>query len=181
MSYGYGLSVSHNCAGHRFISHSGGRPGFGSHWLLLPEYGIVVVVFVNQTYTAPNYANYSALDTLLTLAGLRPRAVPPSAILVQRKAEVAALLPDFNTPAHNPLFAENFFLDEALATQRKATQALLTQAGPIRSVGALEPENQLRGRFRLLGERAAVEVFFTLNPETPARVQQLELTLVPTP
>ncbi|WP_324680639.1 serine hydrolase domain-containing protein [Hymenobacter sp. GOD-10R] len=181
ISYGYGLSVSHDCDGHRFISHSGGLPGFGSHWLLLPEYGIGVVAFVNQTYTAPNYANYSALDTLLTLAGLRPRVVTISAILAQRKAELAALLPDFNTLATNPLFADNFFLDEALATRRKAAQALLAQAGPIRSVGELEPENQLRGRFRLLGERAAVEVFFTLSPETPARVQQLELTLVPTP
>ena len=104
-----------------------------------------------------------------------------SAILAQRKAELAALLPDFNTPATNPLFAENFFLDEDVATRRKAAQALLAQAGPIRGVGELEPENQLRGRFRLLGERAAVDVFFTLSPESPARVQQLDLKLVPTP
>jgi len=180
-SYGYGLGVSQDCNGRRYVGHSGGLPGFGTHWLLLPEYGVGVVAFVNQTYTAPNYANYSALDTLLTLAGLRPRAVAPSAILAQRKAELAALLPEFNTPATNPLFAENFFLDEDVATRRKAAQALLAQAGPIRSVGELEPENQLRGRFRLLGERAAVDVFFTLSPETPARVQQLELTLVPTP
>ena len=181
ISYGYGLGVSHDCDGHRFISHSGGLPGFGTHWLLLPEYGIGVVAFVNQTYTAPNFANYSALDTLLTLAGLRPRVVATSAILAQRKAELAALLPDFNTPATNPLFAENFFLDEDVATRRKAAQALLAQAGPIRGVGELEPENQLRGRFRLLGERAAVDVFFTLSPESPARVQQLDLKLVPTP
>ena len=179
ISYGYGLSVSHDCEGHRFVSHSGGLPGFGSNWLLMPEYGIGVVSFINQTYAAPNYANYSALDTLITLAGLRPRAVPASPILLQRKAELVALLPDFNTPATNPIFAENFFLDENLATRRKAAQALLAQAGSIRRVSELEPENQLRGRFRLQGALAEVEVFFTLSPENPARVQQLDLKLLP--
>ena len=79
------------------------------------------------------------------------------------------------------MFAENFFLDQDLTTRRTAAQALLAQAGPVRTVGALEPENQLRGRFRLLGERGAVDVFFTLSPESPARVQQLDLKLVPTP
>ncbi|MFD1468890.1 serine hydrolase domain-containing protein [Hymenobacter caeli] len=180
-AYGYGLRIAQDCDGRRYVGHSGGLPGFGSYWLLLPEYGIGVVAFVNQTYAAPTAQNYAALDTLITLAGLRPRAVAASAILAQRKAELAAMLPDFNTPATNPLFAENFFLDEDLATRRKAAQALLAQAGPIRSVGELEPENQLRGRFRLLGERATVEVFFTLSPESPARVQHLDLQLLPTP
>lgn len=180
-SYGYGLRIAQDCDGRRYVGHSGGLPGFGSYWLLLPDYGIGIVAFTNQTYTAPTAQNYAALDTLITLAGLRPRAVPPSGILAQRKAELAALLPDFNTPATNPIFAENFFLDEDLATRRQAAQALLAQAGALRAVGELVPENQLRGRFRLLGERAAVEVFFTLSPENPARVQQLDLKLVPTP
>ena len=180
-SYGYGLVISQDCNGRRYVGHSGGLPGFGTHWLLLPEYGIGVVAFANQTYTFPSAPNYAALDTLLTLAGLRPRAVAASAILAQRKAELVALLPDFNTPATNPMFAENFFLDQDLTTRRTAAQALLAQAGPVRTVGALEPENQLRGRFRLLGERAAVDVFFTLSPESPARVQQLDLKLVPSP
>jgi CubicO group peptidase (beta-lactamase class C family) len=180
-SYGYGLRITQDCDGRRYVGHSGGLPGFGSYWLMLPDYGIGVVAFTNQTYTAPTAQNYAALDTLIALAGLRPRAVAISPILAQRKAELAALLPDFNTLATNPIFAENFFLDEDLAARRKAAQALLAQAGPIRSVGVLEPENQLRGRFRLLGERAAVEVFFTLSPESPARVQHLDLKLVPTP
>ena len=180
-SYGYGLGVYDDCAGRRYVGHSGGLPGFGTHWLLLPAYGIGVVAFANQTYAYPDAPNFAALDTLCTLAGLRPRAVAASAILAQRQAELVALLPDFNTPATNPLFAENFFLDQNLATRRAAAQALLAQAGPVRTVGALEPVNQLRGRFRLLGERAAVDVFFTLSPESPARVQQLDLKLAPTP
>ena len=178
-SYGYGLRITQDCGGRRYAGHGGGLPGFGAHWLLLPEYGISVVAFVNQTYAVPTAQNFAALDTLVTLAGLRPRAVVPAPILARRKAELAALLPDFNLPANNPLFAENFFLDKDLPDRRQAAQALLAQAGKIISISELEPENQLRGRFRLRGERAEVEVFFTLSPENPARVQQLDLKLLP--
>ena len=176
-SYGYGLRVVQDCGGRRYVGHSGGLPGFGAHWLLLPEYGIGVVAFTNQTYAVPTAQNFAALDTLITLAGLRPRPVPASAVLARRKAELAALLPDFTTPADNPVFAENFFLDEDLPSRQRAARALRAQAGNIVSVSELEPENQLRGRFRLRGERADIEVFFTLSPESPARVQQLDLTL----
>jgi CubicO group peptidase (beta-lactamase class C family) len=177
-SYGYGLRVAQDCAGRRYVGHTGGLPGFGSQWWLLPEYGIGVVAFVNQTYAIPTAANFAALDTLIALAKLRPRGVGASPILAQQKAKLAKLLPDWNTTADNPLFAENFFLDYDLAARRQATQALFAKAGRILSVGELMPENQLRGRFQLVGERATIEVFVTLTPENPARVQQLDMKLL---
>ncbi|WP_157886971.1 serine hydrolase domain-containing protein [Hymenobacter sp. PAMC 26628] len=177
--YGYGLRVAQDCSGRRYVGHSGGLPGFGSHWWLLPDYGIAVVAFANQTYAVPTSANYGALDTLVALAGLRPRPVAASPILAQRKAELAHLLPDFgfDSAAGNAVFAENFFLDQDVATRRQAAQALVAQAGKITAVGPLVPENQLRGRFQLVGEHGTIDVFFTLSPENPARVQQLDLTL----
>jgi CubicO group peptidase (beta-lactamase class C family) len=177
-SYGYGLRVAQDCAGRRYVGHTGGLPGFGSQWWLMPEYGVGVVAFANQTYAAPTAANFAALDTLIALAQLRPRGVIASPVLMQQKDKLAKLLPDWNTTADNPLFAENFFLDHDLAARRRDTQTLFAQAGKITSIGALVPENQLRGRFRLVGERATIEVFFTLTPENPARVQQLDLKLL---
>ncbi len=177
--YGYGLRVAHDCAGRRYVGHGGGLPGFGAQWWALPEYGIGVVALDNLTYAVPTAANFAALDTLVALAGLRPRPTPAAAVLTQRQAELARLLPDWNTPATNPVFAENFFLDETLAERRQAAQALFSQAGKILSVSEIIPKNQLRARFHLVGERATVEVFFTLTPENPARVQQLDLRLLP--
>ena len=177
-SYGYGLRVAQDCAGRRYVGHTGGLPGFGSQWWLLPEYGVGVVAFVNQTYAIPTAANFAALDTLIALAKLRPRGVGASPILAQQKDKLAKLLPDWNTTADNPLFAENFFLDNDLVARRQATQALFAKAGRILSVGELIPENQLRGRFQLVGERATIDVFFTLTPENSARVQQLDLKLL---
>ncbi|MFD1468897.1 serine hydrolase domain-containing protein [Hymenobacter caeli] len=178
-SYGFGLRVARDGAGRGYVGHGGGLPGFGSHWWLLPDYGVAVVALDNLTYAGPTAANFAALDTLVALAGLRPRAPAGSAILAQRQAELARLLPAWEVPANSPLFAENFFLDEPLAGRRQAAQALFARAGKIGSVGPLVPENQLRGRFLLTGEQAAIEVFFSLTPETPARVQQLDLRLLP--
>lgn len=175
--YGYGLRTAQDCAGRRYVGHSGGLPGFGSHWWLLPDYGVAVVAFANQTYAAPTSANFGALDTLVALAGLRPRPVAASPVLAQRQAELVRLLPGFGPAADLSLFAENFFLDQDVAARRRAAQALFAQAGAIAAVGPLVPENQLRGRFQLVGERGTIDVFFTLSPENPARVQQLDLKL----
>jgi len=176
-SYGYGLRVSQDCAGRRYVGHGGGLPGFGSHWWLLPDYGVAVVALTNQTYAGPTAANFAALDTLLALARLRPRPVTASAVLRQRKEQLAKLLPGWEA-VDKQLFAGNFFLDEDLASRRQTAQTLFAQVGRVLNVGELEPDDALRGRFRLRGERGSVEVFFTLSPETPARVQQLDLRLV---
>ena len=46
-AYGYGLIWLQDCEGKTFVGHSGGLPGFGSNWLIMPEYGIGVVLLVN--------------------------------------------------------------------------------------------------------------------------------------
>ena len=32
------------------VGHSGGLPGFGSQWRILPDYGIGVISYANLTY-----------------------------------------------------------------------------------------------------------------------------------
>jgi len=43
----------------------------------------------------------------------------------------------------------------------------------------VEPENQLRGSFLMVGSQRNVQVFFTLTPEAEPRVQWLTLELIP--
>ena len=95
-AYGYGLGWRKDCNGIVRISHSGGLPGFGSEWRIYPDYGIGVVSFSNHTYGAPSLPNAIALDTLIAMAGLKPRVLMPSLILNQRKEELIKLLPAWN-------------------------------------------------------------------------------------
>jgi hypothetical protein len=40
------------------------------------------------------------------------------------------------------------------------------------------PENQLRGYFIMNGEKGKAKVYFTLSPENPALIQQLDFSLL---
>ena len=172
--YGYGLGWSQNCTGMISVGHSGGLPGFGSQWRILPDYGIGVIAYANLTYAGLGSVNTAVLDTLVAIGKLQPRQLPVSPILARRKAELLKLLPDWTNAEQSGIFAENFFPDKSLAFRRKAVQDLFTKAGNIQKIGELIPENQLRGHFVMEGEKANIDVFFTLTPETPALIQQLD-------
>ena len=58
--YSYGLRWTKDCEGRTFLGHSGGLPGFGSQWQILPEYGIGVVALANLTYAGLNTPNWAA-------------------------------------------------------------------------------------------------------------------------
>ncbi len=174
-SYAYGLRWSHDCGDRVYVGHTGGLPGFGSQWWVMPEYGIGVVAYGNLTYASMGSVNWAVLDTLIRSADLKPRQLPVSPILAQRKAELVKLLPDWTNAERSGIFAENFFPDRSVALRRQEAQALFNTIGKVTSVGELIPENQLRGTFRLTGERGAVDVFFTLTPEISALIQQLDL------
>ena len=173
--YAFGLRWTKDCEGRTWIGHSGGLPGFGSNWIFFPEYGFGVVCFANLTYAPTSGINIAVADTLIKLADLKPRTIPVSPILQQRKEEIVKLLPTWNDAEATKIFAENFFPDRPLNELKQLTTSLYEKAGKITRIGELIPENQLRGTFVLEGEKANIEVFFTLAPEKVPLIQQLDM------
>jgi CubicO group peptidase (beta-lactamase class C family) len=177
-AYSYGLGWKKDCDGKITIAHSGGLPGFGSHWAILPEYGIGIISFANLTYASAGAADAQALDTLLALSGIKPRQLPPSSILKQRKNELISLLPDWDHPQTTGIFAQNFFLDYFPDKLKAEAKSVFEKAGKILNVKELIPENQLRGYFIMEGENANIRISFTLTPETPALIQEYHISSV---
>src|SRR5690606_24517894 len=101
------------------VSHSGGLPGFGSHWMILPDYGIGIVALANRTYAPMSSINMQAIDTLIRLSSLKPKPIPVSPILKQRQEELMKLLPQWKGAEKSGLFAENFFDDYKIDSLRK--------------------------------------------------------------
>lgn len=178
-AYGYGLRWQEDCAGRVMIGHSGGLPGFGSNWVMLPEFGLAVISFDNRTYGGTSTINLAVADTVLALAALQPRRLAPTPILTQRRDELVAFLPDWTGAEASGAFAENFFMDNRVSDLAARDRPLFEQAGEIRSVGPVEPFNQLRGTFILDGELRDIEVFFTLSPETVPAIQEVRTRLLP--
>lgn len=174
-AYGYGLRWSRDCNDKIAIGHSGGLPGFGSNWFILPEYGIGVVLLTNVTYAAADKINNKAVNELIKNAHLEPRKLPPSKILRERQMALMKLLPEWSNASASGLFAPNFFLDSPMDSLKKNTHELFAKAGKILHVGEVIPENQLRGSFMVKAVKTNLKISFTLSPENPALIQKFEI------
>ena len=171
--YNYGLRWTRDCEGRVFVGHTGGLPGFGSQWWVLPDYGIGVVAMANLTYASLSTPNWAALDAIIANADLHPRQLPVSPILAERKKQLLALLPDWKDAEKSGIFAVNFFKDNPLDSLKTNCRSLFAKAGRIKRITELIPDNQLRGAFLIEGENGNIRVFFTLTPENPALIQEL--------
>lgn len=176
-AYGYGLRWSRDCEGRTGVGHTGGLPGFGSQWQILPEYGIGILAHANRTYAGMGNINTAVLDTIISLAGLKPLPVTVSAILKQRREALLKLLPDWQGAEESGIFAENFFPDRSVSHRKAELDAVLATAGSITGSTEMVADNQLRGAFMLTCSNGNVRVFFTLSPENPALIQQLDFSL----
>lgn len=171
--YGFGLGIYQNCDGQKWVSHGGALPGFGSNYVFYPEYGIGIMAFCNLTYTTP-WPLQKIQELLFDELELMPRALPVSDILQERKEQLAETFLDSENPLSANIFAENFFLDQSKEHRTKEIQQALSQAGTINSISDIVPQNQLRGTFKLIGEKGDILIFFTLTPEKEPKVQQLQ-------
>jgi len=174
-AYCYGLSWTQDCEGRVMVGHSGGLPGFGSNWTMMPQYGLAVMSFDNKTYGGTAAFNVGVLDTILAATGLRQMKLPASSILKQRQEELAKLLPDWKDAEKSGLFAENFFIDNLIEDLRSSTKIPFDKAGRILGMKEIVPENQLRGAFILEGEKMNVSIFFTLTPEPKPLIQMVRM------
>ncbi|QEM09984.1 hypothetical protein [Mucilaginibacter rubeus] len=141
---------------------SGGLPGFGSDWVIIPSYGIGVVTFAILTYADWGDMNGRVLDTLLTISAAPLRVLPPSAILMQRKNELLKVMDDWTAAKTSNIFAINFFMDYFPEKLKTELADAYKNAGKIKKIGDLTAINQMRGYFKIEGKNANFLVFFTL-------------------
>lgn len=174
-AYGYGLRWVEDTDHKIGIGHSGGLPGFGSNWKILPKYNIGIIAFANRTYAPVSGLNGQILDTLVALAHLKPKTLEVSSILKQRQTALISLLPEWKNAEVTPIFAENFFLDYSSNSLKKEAEEIFNKAGRILKINEVVPENNLRGTFILEGEKSNVKVSFTLSPENPALIQEYNI------
>lgn len=174
-AYGYGLAWSETCDHVVRVGHSGGLPGYGSNWRMLPEYGLAVVSLANRTYANAGDANLRVLSHLLKSAGFQPRLHEPSSVLLLRKAQLEKVLPEWREANTSGIFAGNFFPDNPLHLLRAEAAKKFATLGEVQRIGAIKPENRLRGTFVIEGTQGNLEVFFTLTPENPPLIQELKL------
>jgi hypothetical protein len=142
----------------------------------LPEHGVGIVAMGNLTYTGWGGVVEQALGILSRTGGLEPRVPRPAPVLLQRQEQVSRLVARWDDSLADGLAAMNLYRDEPKERRRAAIERLVRQAGgECRPEGTLEPENALRGRWRMRCRDSDLGVSITLAPTEPARVQYLEV------
>jgi CubicO group peptidase (beta-lactamase class C family) len=173
--YGYGLGVTQTCQFRISVAHTGGLPGFGSIMRWLPEHGVGIIAFGNLTYSAP--ATEQAFQALWRTGALVPRTPQPSAVLVERRAQVSRLVASWNDALADSVAAMNLYLDQSRDRRKVAIAQLVAQAGgECANEGPFEVQNALRGRWRMRCRTGDLRVAITLAPTVPATVQFLDVS-----
>ena len=116
---------------------------------------------------------------LFEKAGLQPRKLPVSDILVKRQEQVVKLIQSWDSGIETEILAENFFQDKSRKHRMKEIQNVLDKAGEIRIIGDIDPENQLRGSFNIQARNGVINVSFTLSPENDPKIQALYVSFKP--
>ncbi len=171
--YGFGLSVRQDCRFNRMVSHGGGLPGFGSTMVWLPDYGVGIFAMANLTYAGPSGPADEAFELFLKTGVFKPRELPASPALLSTRDGIIRLWQNWNDNDAKALAADNLFLDTPASERRQTIEKLKADLGACHPEGTVAPENLLRGRFRMTCERGFVDVYFTLAPTMPPKVQSL--------
>ncbi|WP_395408247.1 serine hydrolase domain-containing protein [Pseudoduganella sp. UC29_106] len=173
--YGYGLHWTRDAHNVLIVGHAGGLPGYGSQYRFAPDHGVGVIAFSNLRYGPVYTPTIKALNLLIEKGKLPPRAIPPSRVLAERKEQVLRLLQAWDAQLAESIAAENFFLDRSREDWQQLIAEKMAGIGKIQSIGAIVPENQLRCTFQVMGDKGAIDVWFSLSPEKVPKLQALEL------
>ncbi|HSO29456.1 MAG TPA: serine hydrolase domain-containing protein [Candidatus Sulfomarinibacteraceae bacterium] len=182
--YGLGLFVQDHLRWGRLVRHSGGYPGFGSHMWWQPASGVGVIVLANHRYAPSTLLSRELMAALLSTGAMPARRIRPAAATTAARAAVERLLDRWDAEVAAGLFAMNVELDEPLERRRAEIDRLRAAHGPLRLDPDLpeESETGLHLAWWLAGERGGrVRVEIRLSPESPPRVQTLDISAVPEP
>jgi hypothetical protein len=139
----------------------------------LPEYGVGLFAMANLTYSGPAGALNEGFDVLRKTGALKPRELPPSPVLTSMRDAIFGLWQNWDQAKADSVAANNLFLDIPAAYRRAEMDKLKARVGACTATTAVEPENWLRGMFRINCERGTVYTTFTLAPTEPPSIQYL--------
>src|SRR5215212_1298902 len=180
-AYGYGVGVSQDCRFGHIVGHGGGLPGYGSLMRWLPEYGVGLIGMSNQTYQGFNGLFNDVTTALYRTGALQPRAVQPSPALLSEQADISQLIIKWDETLANKIAADNLFLDVAADVRQSRWKTVTEQHGTCRPATSIKPENALRGEWRMMCDRGWLDVFITLAPTMPPKVQLININPVMPP
>lgn len=174
-TYGMGMRIAADCDLGLTLSHSGGYPGYGSHVLIMADYGIGIFAFANRTYAGPQGAVWDAAVALQRAGFLRPRAVEPDSSLLSAYAAAGRIYHAGSIAGEKKRLAMNFEMDQDEPHWARALKALKEEVGACETSAPITPTGALTGDFTWRCEHGRVRGTLLLAPTRPPTIQELDL------
>ena len=177
-AYGMGWRVALDCDLGLTLAHGGGYPGYGSHVMLMPDFGVAIFALSNRTYAGPSGPAWDIAVAMHKAGLLVRRAEPVASILTEFVAAARAAYDRGNLGPLEGRLANNFLLDRSSANWAKELAAVKAQAGACTTTEPLSPRGAMGTVFRWNCEKGYVDGQLLLAPTTPLTVQALGLRFV---
>ena len=181
-SYGYGLLVDEDSLLGRFVSHSGGYPGFGSHMRWHPESGWGIVALGNRTY-APMMPVASEAMNLIIRDHVSAKLASESMLWPETVAAMSAveeLLSTGNQSIADAWFAINMDLDQPRPERMAAISGTVGKNSKISRVSeSLHSTTPAHVKWQVTSDAGLVEIEILLSPTKPPKIQTLKVAKVP--
>jgi CubicO group peptidase (beta-lactamase class C family) len=174
-TYGMGMIAAADCDLALTLSHGGGYPGYGSHVLLLPEYGVGIFAFANRTYAGPSGPVWDAAVALHQAGLLKARAVPVSEALAAAYRAAATIYAKGDVKVAAEALAMNVLLDRSAEGRARDLANLRKQVGECETGSPITATGQLSGDFTWRCAHGRVKGSLLLAPTRPPSIQSLRL------
>ena len=175
-SYGMGLRITDHAEHGRFVHHSGGYPGFGSHMRWHPATRWGIVALGNRTYAPLRRVCGAVLAEIVAdeaAEAARMRAVERLWPQTERAMLlVESLLVEWDDAALDAFAAFNLDLDQARHERRAEWQALEVGSA-AREPDSVTSHSPAHARWRVITEGGSVDLEILMTGERVPRIQAM--------
>lgn len=180
-AYAMGWRVAQDCDLGLTMAHGGGYPGYGSHVMLMPEYGVGVFVLANRTYAGPSGPAWDSAVAMHKAGLLKKREVPVSAAVDAMHTAVYQAYSAGNLGPLEGRLAMNFLMDRSPENWSKELAKLEAEVGQCGSEEALKTDNAMSATYRWNCERGKIDGQVLLAPTNPPTLQAWRMRVVQPP
>lgn len=176
VAYGMGWRVIGDCDYGTVLAHGGGYPGYGSHVMVLPEFGVALFALTNKTYAGPSQPVWDAAALLLSKHVIARRPEPVSPELASFYAAAQAVWAAGTVDAVQGRTAMNFAMDRTAPNWAKVLAETRAQAGTCDTGAAVAPDGAMTGTFAWTCEKGRITGEVLLASTRPITLQALSFT-----
>lgn len=180
-AYAMGWRVAQDCDLGLTMAHGGGYPGYGSHIMLMPEYGVGVFALANRTYAGPSGPAWDSAVAMHKAGLLKKREIAISNAVDQIYGAAYRAYSAGNLDPLQGKLAMNFLMDRSAENWAKELARLKAQVGICGSETPPRSDGAMSGIYRWNCERGQLNGQILLAPTNPPTIQAWRMRVVQPP